>query len=216
MTQAAIKAAAEANALFVSGMFHPTPDDDLPGVGTLVLLSPAEPGFWAHVTASAEFRDGMKDPLDRWSRRVIGRLAHDFGGAALFPFGGPPYAPFYDWALRSGRAWASPVSLLVHETMGLFASYRGALAIPERLDLPRAPQPERPCDACPQPCRTACPVKALARTGYDVAACHGFLDQAAGKDCLSLGCNVRRACPASIAYGRLPEQSEWHMRQFHR
>jgi len=155
MTQAAIKAAAEANALFVSGMFHPTPDDDLPGVGTLVLLSPAEPGFWAHVTASAEFRDGMKDPLDRWSRRVIGRLAHDFGGAALFPFGGPPYAPFYDWALRSGRAWASPVSLLVHETMGLFASYRGVFGDTRKAgSAARTATVSAPVTPCPQPCRT--------------------------------------------------------------
>ena len=132
---------------------------------------------------------------------------------ALFPFGGPPWQPFYDWALRSGEAWRSPVSLLVHHRMGLWASYRGALALPEVLYLPAAAQ--NPCVGCAAPCRTACPVAALGPHGYNVSACHGFLDTPAGADCLSFGCDTRRACPPSAAYGRLAGQSAWHMRQFH-
>jgi epoxyqueuosine reductase len=113
--------------LEVLGGFTLTEDEDgLPaGTRTLLLIGPAEPGFWPHLTAQPEW-DGTPDPVDRWSRRVIGRLACDLGAKALFPFGGPPYHPFYRWALRSGQVWDSPVRLLVHARQGLMVSIRGA------------------------------------------------------------------------------------------
>lgn len=218
---AQIETLAARHSLAVCGGFHAEDEATLPkGTRTVLLLGPAEPGFWAHLTAQPEWQDGAPDPVDRWSRRVIGRMACALGGPearvkALFPFGGPPWHPFYQWALRSGRAWDSPVRLLVHDVMGLFASYRGALAFTQRIALP-AP-PAKPCDSCQdKPCLTACPPRALTGAGYDLPACHGFLDRAAGKDCLSGGCLVRRACPVSQAYARMPEQSEYHMGQFHR
>jgi hypothetical protein len=114
---------------------HSTPSDTdgaPAGTQTLLLLGPSEPGFWAHITASAEFIDGAPDPIDRWSRRVIGHMACDLGAKALFPFGGPPWHPFIGWAKRSGRAWESPVGFLVHDHAGLMVSYRGALALKDR------------------------------------------------------------------------------------
>lgn len=215
MTLADVAALAAAHRLAVFGAFHAGPEDDAPeGTGTLVLLGPAEPGFWAHLTAQPEWADGKPDPVDRWSRRVIGRLACDLRAKALFPFGGPPWRPFYRWALRSGRAWESPVRLLVHDTAGLMVSYRGALALRDRLALP--PPPASPCKTCAaKPCLTACPAGALGPTGYDVPACHAFLDTAAGEDCRAAGCRVRRVCPVSQSYGRIPVQSAYHMRQFH-
>ncbi|MHC0054283.1 ferredoxin [Actibacterium sp. D379-3] len=202
--------------LDIFGAFHPGPDDGAPkGCGTLVLLGPLEPGFWPHVRAAPEFHDGAGDPLDRWSARVIGALAADLNAVAVFPFGGPPFQPFIRWAQCSGRAWASPVSLLVHDVAGLFASYRGALALNDVLDLPALPP--CPCDTCvDRPCAHACPVGALGAGGYDLAACHGFLDSAPGQDCLQNGCAVRRACPVSETYGRMPAQSAFHMAAFHR
>jgi ferredoxin len=183
------------------------------GTRTLLLIGPAEPGFWPHLTAQPEW-DSKPDPVDRWSRRVIGRVACDLGAKAIFPFGGPPYHPFYAWALRSGQVWDSPVRLLVHSRQGLMVSFRGALALKEEMDLP-APAP-RPCDACPAPCLTACPTGALTGAGYDVPACHAFLDRPEGAGCMTGGCLVRRACPVSQSYARLPEQSAYHMGQFHR
>ncbi|AZL58755.1 ferredoxin [Tabrizicola piscis] len=183
------------------------------GTRTVLLLGPLEPGFWPHLTAQPEW-DGQPDPVDRWSRRVIGRLACDLGAKALFPFGGPPYHPFYAWALRTGQVWDSPVRLLVHARQGLMVSFRGALALKEAVAVP-APAP-RPCDTCPAPCLTACPAKALTGAGYDVPACHAFLNRAEGQDCMTGGCQVRRACPLSQSYARLPKQSAYHMRQFHK
>ena len=184
------------------------------GTRTLLMLGPAEPGFWPHLTAQPEWQDGQPDPVDRWSRRVIGQLACDLGAKALFPFGGPPWHPFYQWALRTGRVWDSPVRLLVHAGQGLMVSFRGALALKDVVEVP--PPSPRPCDASAAPCKTACPTRALTDAGYDLPRCHAFLDQPGGKDCMTGGCLVRRACPLSQAYARLPEQSAHHMRQFHK
>lgn len=212
---AAIAARAAEERLDIFGAFHPEDGDGAPaGTRTLLLLGPAEPGFWRHVMSSDEARDGQEDPIDRWSRRVIGRLACDLGAKALFPFSGPPWQPFIAWAKRSGRAWGSPVGLLVHDVAGLMISYRGALALKERIDLPALPH-EPPCTSCDAPCLTACPVDALSGEGYDTAACHAYLDSAPGADCMENGCAVRRACPVSKSYGRLSEQSAYHMRRFH-
>lgn len=214
----AIEALCVARGLAVLGGFRAELDPDLPkGTQTLLLLGPHEPGFWATLTASPEWdshrTQTAPDPVDRWSRRVIGSLACDLGAKALFPFGARRH-PFFAWALRSGRCHQSPVRLLVHDEMGLWVSFRGALALKEALDLP--PPGASPCQSCAgQPCLTACPVGALTEMGYDVPACHGFLDRAEGQACMAEGCAVRRACPLSHGHARMPEQSAYHMRQFH-
>jgi epoxyqueuosine reductase len=220
----AVAARAAAEHLAILGGFETTPDtagrdDDAelpPGTRSLLLLGPAEPGFSDHVTASPEWRDGLPDPIDRWSRRVIGTIACALGAKALFPFGGPPHRPFQRWALRTGRAWNSPVRLLVHDTAGLLVSFRGALALKERIALP-PPPPAAPCESCAgRPCIAACPAGALGRDGYDVPACHAWLDRPEGAGCLSGGCAVRRACPVSAGHPRAPSLSAHHMRHFHR
>lgn len=193
--------------LFVSGLAP------LEG-GTAVLLSPDGADFWRVLTDSAEGRDGTPNPVDRWSARVIGALAGRWGGRALLPFGAGA-ADFLGLARASGRARVSPVGMLVHDSMGLWCSYRGAVLLP----VPCPPQPATPspCAACvARPCLDACPVNALGgAAGYDLAACHRWLDTPAGSDCMTEGCRARRACPAGRAYGRLPAQSAHHMRHFH-
>ena len=203
-----------AERLVLLGALHPEPHDGAPpGTGTLLLLGPAEPGFWAHFTSSPEWRDGRPDPVDRWSRRVIGRLACAFGAKAVFPFTGPPFAPFTAWARASGQAFPSPVGLLVHAQAGLMVSYRGALALKARLPLP--PPAASPCLSCAtRPCLRACPVAALQADHYDVAVCRSYLGAEEGAACREGGCLVRRACPASVRYGRVEAQSAYHMRQF--
>lgn len=204
---------AAAHHLAVLGGFVCEDEDGLPaGTRTVLMLGPAEPGYWAHLQAQPEW--GGADPVDRWSRRVIGGMACDLGAKALFPFGGPPYHPFYQWALRTGRVWDSPVRLLVQAEQGLMVSFRGVLALKQRVDLPAVAA--RPCDGCAKPCLSACPAGALGAEGYDVPACRRFLDSAAGADCMNFGCAVRRACPLSAAYARLPEHSAYHMGQFHK
>ncbi len=192
---------------------HPGPDDGAPpGCGTLALLGHAEPGFWTRITDSPEWPG--PDPVDRWSQRVIGALAREMDARALFPFGGPPHWPFFSWAVKSGHAWPSPVGLLVTREAGLWTAFRGALAFSGRLPLP--PAGRAPCECCrDRPCLTACPAGALTGAGYELGACHAFLDTPAGAVCMDGGCRCRAVCPASRAHGRTPAQSAWHMRHFH-
>ena len=214
VTLAKVQELAAAVHLAVLGGFHCINDESLPnGTRSVLMLGPQEPGFWVHIRSQPEW-DGAPDPMDRWSRRVIGRLACDLGAKALFPFGGPPWQPFYSMALRTGRVWESPVRILVQAEQGLMVSFRGALALRAAVDLP-APV-ARPCDTCAKPCLTACPAAALTGDGYDVPSCHRYLDTEPGADCMNFGCAVRRACPLSESYARLSAQSAYHMGQFHK
>lgn len=207
MTLARLAAAARPHGLSVLGALHDKG-------GTVVLLGPDEPRFWPLFQATPEYSDARPDPLDRWSKRLIPPLAETFGGHAVFPSDGPPFAPFISWALASGRIWQAPVNLLVHDTAGLFVSFRGALLLPGLLDLPTPAQ--NPCEKCAEkPCLSACPAAALTQASYDVSACHTFLNTKNGADCLANGCHVRRACPVG-RNRRAPAQSAFHMRAFHK
>jgi hypothetical protein len=208
-----IRAAALDNGLDVYGAFH-LDTDDFSQAASLVMLGPAA-NFWSVFTASDIYNDDQPDPVDRWSADVIPRIAQSLGARPIFPFGGPPYAPFLSWAKTSGRAWDAPVGMLVHDLTGLMVSYRGALAFNTKLTLPEQTF-QNPCETCTtKPCLTACPVGALSsERSYDVPACYDYIDTDAGNTCLTQGCLVRRACPASTGAGRLTEQSALHMRAF--
>lgn len=211
-----LSAQAEALGLRILGGFHPGPGDGAPeGCRTVLMIGPAEPGFWEVFQDSAEYGDGRRDPLDRWSKRVLGGWADARGGVAVFPSDGPPYAPFIAWAKATGRVHNSPAGILVHDRAGLMVSFRGALALRERVAL--RPAPPSPCESClARPCLSACPVGALAEgQEYDVPACHDWLDRDKTRDCMTRGCAVRRACPVSQSYGRPEAQSAFHMRSFH-
>ena len=216
MTYKAVCRAADRAGLLVMGALHPA-RCGATGLadGTLILLG-AGPGFWPVHSTSAEATDGQPDPIDRWSTRVVNGLAARFDASALFPFGGPPHAPFVDWAQKSGRAFVSPVGMLVHDEVGLMISYRGALHFAVEFDLP-PPLATSPCLTCAaRPCTVACPVLALrADAAYDLDRCHAFLDTGAGGACMDNGCAVRRACPASAGAGRTAAQSAQHMKAFH-
>lgn len=170
--------------------------------------------WWDVFTDSPEYREGARDPVDRWSKRIIGRLAKEFGAEAQFPSDGPPYAPFMDWALGTGRFWPSPTGMMIHDTAGLMISIRGALTLTR--PLPGTTSGTSPCDTCSdRPCISACPVSALnAETPYDVPACKAYLDTPAGTDCMSKGCKARRACPVSRRFARSAAQSAFHMTAF--
>lgn len=212
MTLGQLADAARAEALDILGTCETTESDGLPQ-GTLVLLGPDQPDFWSHVWKSPEFTEGGRHPLDRWSQRVVTVLAEVVGGTALFPFGSPAQ-PFISWALRSGRCWVSPVGLLVHEDAGLWVSFRGAILLADTTWEPV--DAKKPCDSCEdKPCLTACPASALSDDGYNLKACHTFLDTQAGEDCMAGGCAVRRICPVSERHRRDPVQSAFHMRAFH-
>ncbi len=200
----AIDAAVRAHGLFMMG--HD---------GARVLIG-TDAQWWDVFCDSPEASDGAPDPVDRWSKRVLGALAADAGARAVFPSDGPPYAPFIAWALATGRFWQSPTGMMIHDTAGLMISIRGALEF--ATPFAAGPDLRSPCSDCgDRPCITACPVAALSETAaYDVPACKAFLDTAAGVDCMGAGCLVRRACPVSQAFDRPAAQSAFHMAAFHK
>jgi len=187
----------------------------LADIRTIALAGFAGRGGWDAFAGSAEARDGADHPLDRWSRRVIDALARDLGATAHFPFGGPPFWPFQQWARRAEPVHPSPVGLLIHPTYGLWHSYRGALGFKQALDLPEGAAAASPCDSCRERwCLNACPVGAFSSAGYDVAACAGHLKRPAGADCMELGCRARRACPVGAEHAYGPEQAGFTMQAF--
>lgn len=214
------QATAEAG-LVLRGGFHPTPEERPSLVqvgapaGTVLLLGFAGRLGWEAFAAAPERADGKPHPLDRWSQRVISALAEAFGGVALFPFGGPPFLPFQQWAQRAASVHPSPLGLLIDPDFGLWHSYRGAIALAERIDLPDRIEKPSPCESCAaKPCLSACPVNAFSATGYDVAACAGHLGTPAGADCMTRGCLARRSCPVGAARQPTPDQAGFHMAAF--
>jgi hypothetical protein len=169
--------------------------------------------MWRVFRASPEHGDGAPDPLDRWSRRVLERVAMEAGAKALFPFGGPPWLPFQRWAARGEGAHPSPVGMQVSARRGLWVSYRGAMGFSGRLKI-AAPETRNPCTACPAPCKTACPVDAFAAGVYDVGRCVAHIRTPEGADCLARGCRVRHACPAGRDAAPPEAQSGFHMEAF--
>jgi hypothetical protein len=188
---------------------------ELAGVRTVVLAGTAGRDGWDAFAASGEAADGAGHPLDRWSRRVIEAVARDLGALALFPFGGPPFWPFQQWARRAESVHPSPIGVLIHPVYGLWHSYRGALGFSEALAISEPEAAPSPCETCVErPCLCACPVGAFSPAGYDVAACVGHLKSPAGADCMELGCRARRVCPVGAEHAYGPEQASFHMRAF--
>ncbi len=188
---------------------------ELADMRTIVLAGMAGREGWGAFAVSPEAADGADHPLDRWSRRVIEALARELGAKAFFPFGGPPFWPFQQWARRAEPVHPSPIGLLIHPRYGLWHSYRGALGLSEVLAVPKPAAVPNPCESCSgRWCLSACPVGAFSGVGYDVAACVGHLKSAAGADCMEAGCRARGACPVGAEYAYGAEQANFTMRAF--
>jgi hypothetical protein len=188
---------------------------ELAEIRTIVLAGMIGRDGWEGFAASPEARDGLADPLDRWSRRLIESLAGELGGKALFPFGGPPFLPFQQWAQRAESLHSSPIGVLIHPYYGLWHSYRGALGLSEELVIAEPALAPSPCETCSgRWCLKTCPVGAFSEAGYDVAACAGHLRSMAGGDCMAFGCRARRACPVGAEHAYGPEQASFLMRAF--
>ena len=217
----AILATVEAEGLANRGAFHVAADDAVPpfpdgeAAATLVLVGNAGPAMWPVFAASREANDGVPNALDRWSRRVISRLAQAFGGASHFPFGGPPWHPFIRWARRAGPVYPSPIGPLVHPDFGLWHAYRGAIALRERIEIPPRDDRVSPCETCAdRPCLSSCPVGAFSASGYDVPGCVAHIESRTGAGCLTQGCLARHACPVGQATAYDAPQAAFHMRAF--
>jgi hypothetical protein len=210
---------AEALGLAVRGGFHPAPGElaaALPAssAGTLVLLGFTGGLQWPHFERSSEATDALPNPLDRWSRRMIGALAREFSAVDIYP-SGQPLLPFQRFSRRSEPVHPSPIGLLIHPRWGLWHAYRGALVFEQRIELPGVEPTASPCEACAsKPCLSACPVHAFDNGSYDLDACVNHVRSAEGTACRDGGCLARRACPVGDEFRYLSSQARFHTEAF--
>jgi hypothetical protein len=211
---------AAALGLALRGGFHPQPGDLGPDLAvpepaaTLVLLGFTGSLQWAAYAGSAEATDGGPDPLDRWSQRVVGMLAREFGARDYYP-SGTPRLPFQRLGARCEPLHPSPIGLSIHPRFGLWHAYRGALLFATRIEVPPVAAAASPCEACAaRPCLSACPVGAFRPGQYDVTACVRHVKSEQGRDCRDHGCRARRACPVGTEFSYSGAQARFHMRAF--
>ncbi len=198
--------------MFVRGGFHIKPADKVPGRGKTLLLVG---------NAGSEMFDVMQSwkldedhAMDCWSEQTLTKLAIELEADVLFPFGGPPWHPFQQWAKRAELTFPSPIQMLIHPKYGLWHAYRAALVFDGLLDLPEMEGLESPCEGCGRPCRDACPVNAFSDDGYDVDRCAAHMQTPDGVECRQNGCLARRACPVGPTYRYYPAHSNFHMEAF--
>jgi hypothetical protein len=210
----AISAALAPFGLILRGGFHIVPEDQVPLAGeTLLLIGNAGSAMWR--TFSEQAKD-EPNPLDSWTRRVLDRIAGDFGASSLYPFGGPPFLPFQRWAVKAEAVYPSPVGPLIHPVYGLWHAYRGALIFGEKLELPERLANPSPCGTCPEKfCVKACPAGVFAEGKYNVPLCLGELARP-GNECSVRGCLSRHACPIGQEFAYDPAHAAFHMRAFKR
>jgi ferredoxin len=225
-SRAQLVAALSVHGLQLRGGWLPGVDDALPSLPggqaakVVWMVGVTGSGFWPFFKASSFYQDGQPDPLDRWSHAIGNQLAGPWGGMALFPFDGPPYHPFQQWATRAEPLQTSPLMLRIHPDFGLWHAYRFALALPAFLpgDLseatPAAASPDLCLSCTGQPCLSACPVQAFTGAAYLLEACATHLHAPDGADCMQSGCLARRACPVGRENTYISEHAAFHMQAF--
>ena len=185
-----------------------------PEFSDIALVGNIGSSYWPVFSQAPEFGDGEPDPLDRWSRRVAEAVAAEFSLRALYPFEGPPYFPFQQWARRAEGLEQSPLGVMMHPEFGLWHSYRFAL-LGADFGAQAAPRGDSPCLQCvDKPCLNTCPVGAFDGDTYDVPACAAYLLATPDADCHRRGCLARHACPVAPDLRYLDAQGSFHLRAF--
>lgn len=193
-----------------------------PAARAVLLVGHGGPSLWPHFQAwRARQPTDTANPLDTWSRAVIGRVAERFDARAVSP-SDRPYLPFQQWAMRAEGLKPSPLGVLMHPEYGPWHAYRGALLFDDpgvALELRALNQASRApihlCDLCVgKPCRKACPVDAHAGDEFAYQTCLSHVRSPAGEACMTGGCLDRNACPYGAAYRYSAEQQAFHMRAF--
>lgn len=176
----------------------------------IALIGNAGSSIWQAFKAAREEQHGLT--LDRWTEDTLGEIARQYGIKALYPFEGPPFWPFIQWARRTRSLFSSPIGLTVHPVFGLWHAFRAALLFDEAPGFPEIIT-ESPCDSCEKrPCLKTCPVDAFSGEGYRFDTCLDYVG-AGANPCRSAGCDARKACPIGQDHRYMPEHAAFHMDQ---
>ena len=193
----------------------PSPDSNYVA-RTLLLFGNAGSSFWKQFVNAPENTDCLPHPLNRWSKRIGDQIATELGGQSFYPFTGPPFNPFLDWAKRAEGLQSSKLGMLIHPKYGLWHAYRFALAIPELIELGAGDiHPGDICNQCEsQACLDSCPVDAFSVNSYDIETCAQYLFKDTNTLCHSQGCQARLACPVGVSFRYEPGHARFHMSAF--
>ncbi|PAQ07141.1 hypothetical protein [Mesorhizobium temperatum] len=216
-----IAAALSAHGLVLRGGFNFAGGEETPsglsGAAAISVLLVGQAGAapWPHFLRWREGQSGtIANPLDKWSREVIGAVAETFGARAASP-SDRPYLPFQQWAMRAEGLRSSPLGILMHPQYGLWHAYRGALLFEDEIALPEPRDVIHLCDAClEKPCLKSCPVDAYSADGFAHKACLAHVRGQNGAPCRTGGCLDRNACPYGAAYRYPPQVQAFHMAAF--
>lgn len=157
--------------------------------------------------------DPADDPLDRLTVRLVGSLLDEARAAGLraearFPFltDGRPLA-FQRIGETAGLGPPSLLGLQLHPAHGSWIAYRALLLFDRTPAEEPALAAANPCIDCAAPCLPACPAGAVARSGFDSAAC---FDLRLAADPCGDGCRARLACPVGAAAIHPLRQRRFH------
>lgn len=187
-----------------------------------LLIGNAGTAMWQHFSKSPEYADGQKDPMNRWTKRLLDELARSIGARVVYPFD-EPYWPFQRLAQKVACSKASPLGLLIHPQYGLWHAFRGLLIFDEAHEymsqinalIASSKDLNHPCDTCQdKPCLNACPVGAFTGENLEVKACFSHLDTGDDPDCINQGCQARCACPIAKEHQYDGAQIQFHMKAY--
>ena len=218
-----ITAALGANSLILRGGVVFLENEDAPHgasgapAKSVLLVGQAGAAPWPHFLRWHERQPlQIANPLDSWSRQVIGDVAEKFGARAVSP-SDKPYLPFQQWAMRAEGLKPSPLGILMHPRYGLWHAYRGALLFEDEIAVGQAHASIHLCDTCVEkPCMKSCPVDAYSQDGFAYQSCLAHVRGADGSPCRTGGCLDRNACPYGTAYRYPPDVQAFHMAAFAR
>lgn len=218
-----IEDALAAHGLIARGGFNFQPDEAAPAAlsglpaKAVLLVGQAGAAPWPYFMRwRQEKPDDLANPLDTWSREVIGEVASRFGARAVSP-NDKPFLPFQQWAMRAEGLKPSPLGILMHPEYGLWHAYRGALLFDHEVSIQAPDKVIHLCDTCVgKPCLKACPVDAYSQAGFAYQACLAHVRGPNGQPCRSVGCLDRNACPYGATYRYPAEVQAFHMAAFTR
>jgi hypothetical protein len=219
---AEIAAGLAENGLILRGGFNfgaqenPPPGPSGAPAKAVLIIGQAGAEPWPHFSRWRESQPADPgNPLDRWSRGIIGKVAKQAGARAVGP-NDKPFLPFQQWAMRAEGLKPSPLGILMHPQYGLWHAYRGALLFDHEISFPPAETVVHLCDLCVEkPCLKSCPVDAYSRDGFAYQACLLHV-RGPGVACRTAGCLDRNACPYGTAYRYPAEEQAFHMAAFSR
>lgn len=216
-----IAAALSAHGLILRGGFNFAGGEETPSglsgaaARSALLVGQAGAAPWPHFL---RWREGQSqtiaDPLDAWSREVIGTVAKKFGARAVSP-SDKPHLPFQQWAMQAEGLKLSPLGILMHPQYGLWHAYRGAPLFEDEIAFGETREVIHLCDACvDKPCLKSCPVDAYSADGFAHKTCLAHVRGQNGAPCRTGGCLDRNACPYGAAYRYPPQVQAFHMAAF--